>query len=229
MLTAEQIFTACFYLSLVELVAGIYRKQEATIDPLELYEILNAKEFTKARLHKLDFAKFAFCYDIADQIWTAASDLIRLLVLLFDLIPALWKLVGIICLKIGLTEEAWTEIYLSISMHSCVSYDHLFIVKRTVIEERHGFNREELILSLVIKSPIVATFVWLVKKQSEYNILVTGTCLSVTTFNAYLDLARDRLSEPYMFSIYSSRKSYYYKSTKQSRIMDSNISILSPN
>ncbi|KFD44995.1 hypothetical protein M513_14128, partial [Trichuris suis] len=109
-----------------------YKKQEATVEPpAELREILDAKEFAKARLYKLDLAKFSFCYD---------------LILLFDLIPALWKLAGVVCLKIGLTGEIYHSVWivvLSMIISSLLEVPWSFI-QVFVIEEKHGFNKQVL-------------------------------------------------------------------------------------
>ncbi|KFD57067.1 hypothetical protein M513_01952 [Trichuris suis] len=195
MVTAEEIFAACFiYLWLswlwkLYLSYRQYKKQEATVEPpSELREILDAKEFAKARLYKLDLAKFSFCYDVAVQIQTT-------LILLFDLIPALWKLAGVVCLKIGLTGEIYHSVWivvLSMIISSLLEVPWSFI-QVFVIEEKHGFNKQtvpffikdtikQLLLSVVIVSPIIATLVWLLKRQSEYDVLVTGIYLSVIGF-----------------------------------------------
>ncbi|KHJ44459.1 hypothetical protein D918_05473, partial [Trichuris suis] len=168
-----------------------YKKQEATVEPpAELREILDAKEFAKARLYKLDLAKFSFCYDVAVQIQTTASAPIRFIILLFKSLFS-----GVVCLKIGLTGEIYHSVWivvLSMIISSLLEVPWSFI-QVFVIEEKHGFNKQtvpffikdtikQLLLSVVIVSPIIATLVWLLKRQSEYDVLVTGIYLSVIGF-----------------------------------------------
>ncbi|CDW55548.1 CAAX prenyl protease 1 [Trichuris trichiura] len=166
-----------------------YQKQAATAEPPpELKEILDAKEFAKARLYKLDLAKLSFCHDIVDQIQTT-------LILLLDLIPALWNLAGIICVKIGIFGEVYQSVWavgLTMIISSLLDLPWSYI-RVFIIEEKHGFNKQKvaffikdtimkLLVSLVITTPIVAALVWIIKWQSEHSILVTGTYLSVIGF-----------------------------------------------
>ncbi|KFD69587.1 hypothetical protein M514_01952 [Trichuris suis] len=195
MVTAEEIFAACFiYLWLswlwkLYLSYRQYKKQEATVEPpSELREILDAKEFAKARLYKLDLAKFSFCHDIVDHIQTA-------LILLLDLISALWNLAGIICVKIGIIGEVYQSMWvvgLAIIISSLLDVPWAY-VRAFVVEEKHGFNKQtvpffirdtimKLLVSLVTATPIIAVLVWIVKWNSEHSVLVTGTFLSVTGF-----------------------------------------------
>ncbi|KFD57165.1 hypothetical protein M513_02050 [Trichuris suis] len=126
---------------------------------------------------------------------TFTLELKEVLILLFDLIPALWKLAGVVCLKIGLTGEIYHSVWivvLSMIISSLLEVPWSFI-QVFVIEEKHGFNKQtvpffikdtikQLLLSVVIVSPIIATLVWLLKRQSEYDVLVTGIYLSVIGF-----------------------------------------------
>uniref|UniRef100_A0A5S6QEB7 CAAX prenyl protease n=1 Tax=Trichuris muris TaxID=70415 RepID=A0A5S6QEB7_TRIMR len=195
MLTPRQIFGACFtyvwlsyswklYLSIRQ-----YRKQKRTVEPpSELREILDADKFAKARLYKLDRAKFGFFSAFVDQIETT-------IVLLFDLIPALWRISGAICVKVGLIGEIYQSMWaIAIGMIISTVLDlPLSYISIFVIEEKHGFNKQtvpffikdsvkKLLVSLVITLPATAVLIWIIKIGGDYFLVYATIFLTTLGF-----------------------------------------------
>ncbi|KRY14016.1 CAAX prenyl protease 1 -like protein, partial [Trichinella patagoniensis] len=94
-------FTVHWIIYLWDLYLSIrqYRTQRnCTETPEGLGEILNDEQFQKARLYKLDKARFSFLTSTVDQLAITV-------ILLLNMIPKMWAFCGTICTKMGADGE----------------------------------------------------------------------------------------------------------------------------
>ncbi|KRZ74693.1 CAAX prenyl protease 1 -like protein, partial [Trichinella papuae] len=162
-------FTVHWIIYLWDLYLSIrqYRTQRnCTETPEGLGEILNDEQFQKARLYKLDKARFSFFTSTVDQLAITV-------ILLLNMIPKMWAFSGTICTKMGTDGESVVFSFTTFIISTVFNFP--FSVYSTfVIEERHGFNKQTMKLFIcdelkkiaimtVLALPVIAVLIAIIK------------------------------------------------------------------
>ncbi|PIK60139.1 putative CAAX prenyl protease 1-like [Apostichopus japonicus] len=157
--------------------------------PEPLRDILDQETFEKSRLYQLDKARFGFWHGVFGQ--TEST-----LILLYGVIPWLWKFAGDITANFGYgSEYEIVQSLVFILLSSVVSYviDLPWSIYSTfVVEERHGFNKQtfgffikdqikkQLVLFAILL-PIVAVLIYIIQWGGQYFFIYAWVFAFVTS------------------------------------------------
>ncbi|KRY38930.1 CAAX prenyl protease 1 -like protein, partial [Trichinella spiralis] len=181
-------FTVHWIIYLWDLYLSIrqYRTQRnCTETPEGLGEILNDEQFQKARLYKLDKARFSFLTSTVDQLAITV-------ILLLNMIPKMWAFCGTICTKMGTDGESVVFSFTTFIISTVFNFP--FSVYSTfVIEERHGFNKQTMKLFIcdelkkiaimtVLALPVIAILIAIIKVGGSMFFVYVIIFLTIVSF-----------------------------------------------
>ncbi|XP_059634249.1 CAAX prenyl protease 1 homolog [Cornus florida] len=144
--------------------------------PKTLEGVISQEKFEKSRAYTLDRSRYGFVRNLVTIVLDCA-------ILLFGLLPWLWKRSGDFLVSVGLNAEneiLQSLVFLAgVMIWSQITDLPFSLYSSFVIESRHGFNKQtiwlfirdiikEIVLTIIIGPPIVAAVIVIVQNGGPY-------------------------------------------------------------